>query len=328
MEQPQRYSQEIAAESEAAEQGIPVTLQFAFLAAVVSGCAFLLSDTSAFALGGESQVARVWTFVALLAVAVLSLIVARATSSAISHDGSFWRLRKWLRAGTGIAFLGLASMFASHCLLGVTADPDTSLPAVFIGLFIARTIPLLPFENWTVFYIVAGAALAAFIVCYKDDTPHSPRPRSRKEHGLLLKQLRKVNVKIDRAQNEVAATVKRAKAALGRYARLSDKSRHVSAKLNDYDYVLEDTCNMLLDRYRAENTKVRTTEAPHSFQEHVCFRAEDEEASLARLADEGSHLDQFQKELGELELRAAQIRQELRDLNSRAIKILEDSVAT
>lgn len=216
-------------------------------------------------------------------------------------------------------------MFASHYLSGMAADPDMSLSAAFVGLFVARTMPLLPFENWTVFFIVAGAAITTFIVCYKDETPHSPQRHPRKEHGLLLRQLRKVNVKIDRAQTEVTATVKRAKAALGKYGRLVDESRRLSAKQSDYDYALEDACNMLLDRYRIDNCKVRTTEAPHSFQEHVCFRAA-EEVSLASPSDEARHLEQFQQEIGKLESQAAQIRQELRDLNSRAIRTLEESV--
>lgn len=216
-------------------------------------------------------------------------------------------------------------MFASHYLLGMAADPDTSLSAVFVELFVARTMPLLPPENWTVFSILSAAALTTFIVCYRDDSPDSSRHRPRKERGLLLDQLRKVNATIDQAQAEVTATVKRAKTTLGKYARLVDESRHLSAKQGDYDYVLEDACNMLLDRYRINNSKVRTTEAPHSFQEHVCFRAE-EETSLTSLADEARHLEQFQQEIGKLESQAAQIRQELRDLNSRAIRTLEESV--
>lgn len=327
LERSQRHSQEREAEGGAAEQSMPATIQIAFLAAVVSGCAFLLSNTSAFEVGGESPVARVWILVIPLAVAILSSAIAHAASSSIDHDGSFWRLRKWLRAGISLAFVGLTSMFASHCLLEMATNPDTSLSALFVELFVTRTVPLLPLENWTVFSIVSAAAFTSFIVCYKYDTPHSPRHHPRKERGLLLEQLRKVNVKIDRAQAEVTATLKRAKAALEKYTRIVDESRHLSARLSDYDYVLEDTCNMLLDRYRVENSKMRTTEAPHSFQEHVCFRTEDE-ASLARLADEGHHLDQFQQEIGKLESQAAQIRQELRDLNSRTIKMLEGSVTT
>jgi hypothetical protein len=325
MERSQGHSQKTEAASKVAEQSVPAVLQFAFLAAVVSGCAFLLNDTSALGLGGESLVARVWIFVILLAIAILSSAIALATSSGISNDGSFWRLRKWLRAGTGIAFIGLTCVVASHYLLRITANPDTSLSAVFAELFVARTVPLLPLENWTVFSIVSAAALITFIVCYRDDSPDGSRHRPRKKRSFSLNQLRKVNAKIDQAQVEVTATVKRAKAALGKYARLVDESRHLSAKQSDYDYVLEDACNMLLDRYRIDNSKVRTTEAPHSFQEHVYFRAE-EDASLASFADEAHHLNQFQQEIGALESQAAQIRQALRDLNSHTIRTLEESV--
>jgi hypothetical protein len=318
-------SQEIEPEGETAKRRIPAALKFAFLAAVVTGCAFLLSNTSAFALGGESPVADVRAFAILLAVAILSSAIARAASSSVSHHGSFSSLGKWLRAATGIAFIGLTSIFASHYFSGMAANPDTSLSAVFVALFVERTVSLLPLESWTVFSIVSAAALTAFIVCYREGSPDSSRHLPRRERGLLLKQLRKVNVKIDRAQAEVTATLKRAKAALGKYSRRIDESRHLSAELSDYNDALQDACNMLLDRYRANNCKLRTTKAPHSFQEHVYFRAE-EEASLASQQDEGRHLDQFQQEIGKLELLAAQIRQELRDLNSRAIKTLEESI--
>jgi hypothetical protein len=112
---------------------------------------------------------------------------------------------------------------------------------------------------------------------------------------------------------------------LGKYSRRIDQSRHLSAELSDYNDVLQDACNMLLDRYRANNCKARTTKAPHSFQEHVYFGAEGE-AGLAGHEDEGRHLDEYQQEIGKLESLAAQIRQELRDMNSRAIKALEESI--
>ena len=337
-ERPQRHSREDA-EDETAGQNIPAVVQFLFLAALVGSGAFLIGRTPAFELGTESLGPPVWIVVVLSVVVVLSYVTARAVSSSIDRYATFSNLRKWLRGGTGIAFVGLTSALASHYLLAMADIVDSNLSAafgrfslVFNGLLIERTVPLFPLDDWKVFAIVLAAGLATFVVGYQPDTEarthaarHSPGHDRRRERTLLVKQLRKVNLKIDRAEAEVAATLKGAKAEIARYARLVDESRRLSAKANDYDYVLEDACNMLLDRYRAENSKVRSTAAPHSFQEHVCFRAEDKGRSVAS-ADEARHLEELQQGLRKLESEAGQMRQKLRDLNSRAISTLEEAL--
>jgi hypothetical protein len=223
----------------------------------------------------------------------------------------------------------------------MAASADTSwsaalggVSALFGRLLVERSVPALPFDDWTVFSIVMAAALSTFVVCYqpeiasrKHEAMHMPSRRTRKERALLIRQLRKVNMKIDRAEAEVTARLKKAKAEVGRYGRLVEATRRLSAKLKDYDYVLENACNMLLDRYRAENVSARSTAAPPAFREHVCFRA-DYEASSVALADEGRYLDEYQQGIRTLEAQASQTRQELRTLNARAINALEEAAMT
>lgn len=330
--QPPRQQQDEEVESAEAGSSVPAIFQLGIMGVLVSAGTILIGRTSPFDPGAESPVPPLWIFLSLVAVVVLSWVTARAVTSSVSHYGSFWKLRKWLRIGTGIVFLGLASVFASHYLLALSANADASLSDVFRGMFVERTLPLLPFDDWRIVSIIAAAALLTFIVSYQPDAaapagvaPRNRRPRrTYKERDLLVRQIRKVNAKIDRAEAKVTAELKRVKTAIARYARLVDESERLPAKLADYDLVLEDACNMLLDRYRAENNRVRTTAAPESFQEHVCFKPE-YEASLANLADEGRRLEEFREANSALESQASEIRQKLRDLNSRAINNLEET---
>jgi hypothetical protein len=275
--------------------------------------------------------------VILAGVVILSSVAGRAVSSAISHDGRLWQLRKWLRGGTGVVFAALIAVTASHYLLALAGARDIGLSAtvdglsmLFSQLVVERTGPLLATGDWTVLGVVLAAALAAFVVCYRPDTEapthegSRPGRRTRRERALVLRQLRKVNEKVDQAEADVTANLKRAKAAIGKYARLVDAARRLPAKQSDYDYALENACNLLLDRYRAENIRARTTEAPHSFQEHVCFRTEIEGGPAASAGEE-HHLEALQQGLRKLESQAGQVRQELRALNSRAIHTLEES---
>ena len=96
--------------------------------------------------------------------------------------------------------------------------------------------------------------------------------------------------------------------------------------MSDYDVALEDSCNILLDRYRAANTNARKTDVPMSFSEHICFRNE-HESNVSMFENEKGQLEELQQGIIELEGEAAEVRQKLRDLNSQAISALEDTPA-
>ncbi|MDH3532926.1 MAG: hypothetical protein OEO82_08345, partial [Gammaproteobacteria bacterium] len=143
----------------------------------------------------------------------------------------------------------------------------------------------------------------------------------------LTRRLRKrINAMVDRAEVEVTVLQSQLKSRAREYARLSDVSRSIPMKLQDYDVALEDACNILLDRYRAANVHVRRTEVPVSFSEHICFRQEkDLDKSTFRGA--ARQLDELQAGIAGLEGEIAQVRQKLRDINWNAISSLEHDAA-
>ena len=100
-----------------------------------------------------------------------------------------------------------------------------------------------------------------------------------------------------------------------------DESKRIPTSLGDYDIALEDSCSILLDRYRATNMNARESEAPMSFLEHICFRPE-LEPDFSVFDKELVLLEKFRKGIVEIEKDAAEVRQKLRDLNSRAISSL------
>ena len=127
---------------------------------------------------------------------------------------------------------------------------------------------------------------------------------------------------IDAGDAGVTKLLKRLKAQISQYSRLVDESKRIPASLSDYDVVLEDGCNILLDRYRAANINARKSKVPMSFSEQVCFTPPFE-PDFPVFSEKADRLKQLHQGIVELESEAAQVRQKLRNLNSRAISALE-----
>ena len=107
------------------------------------------------------------------------------------------------------------------------------------------------------------------------------------------------------------------------YTSLVEKSKQFHAALNDYDAELEDTCNMVLDRYRVANTVARQSEVPMSFAEHVCFNPAGE-AELGLFPDSNANVAELQTMTVALDKEAASARQNLRALNLRMINSISE----
>ncbi len=129
---------------------------------------------------------------------------------------------------------------------------------------------------------------------------------------------RRINNIVDNGQAEVNDLLESLRANLREYSQLVDEAKRIPDSLREHDIVLEDACNILLDRYRAANAGVRQTELPISFSEHVCFRTELGQLS-STFTDEEEHLTKLQERVADLEGAVATVRQQLRDMNRGAI---------
>jgi len=222
------------------------------------------------------------------------------------------------------------------CRLGfsvaVATDPDIGVRAFIDSILVTPNAIGTDVATWAGFGIVMLVGLLAFLIGYKSDDSYPSYGavqrafyRARNEHELLTRRLRKrINAIVDEARAEVTRLPKRLKTQLKRYARLVDESIRFPESLRGYDVALEDACNILLDRYRAANRDARQTEIPISFSEHISFATEQETTS-ALFGNEERRLEELHRGVAELDGEIVQIRQGLKDLNWRAISVLEDT---
>ena len=338
-EQEAQQQQYYAALIEKTEQnqgaGRPISpvFQWVFLAVLISVGALAIAKTSVSEFVGAGFMPPTWAIAISLIVVLGSSVIARILTSSVSLAERIGKPANWLGSGLGIALIVIMAFFAAQYIAAVTMNPTVSVRVV-VDSFLADPIAIIAnFTAWKSFGIVAAAGLMAFLLSYRQDASHPGHGgrqsliyRTRKKRDRLTKRLRmQINAIIDEADAEVTELPKRLKMQISQYSRLVEESKCIPASLGDYDVVLEDTCSILLDRYRATNTNARKSEVPMSFSEHVCFRPE-LEPNFSVFDKEQDRLEQFRKGIAEIEKDAVEVRQKLRDLNSKAIGTLEEFV--
>jgi hypothetical protein len=133
---------------------------------------------------------------------------------------------------------------------------------------------------------------------------------------------KRINKIIDASEKEVDGSVKRVQKQFNKLSRLAEQARDAQLHYDNYLAALEESCNLLLERYREANAAERSADIPASFSERVCFRMEG--ASRVRFFDDGiKRQQQSDDEMKALHGTVAEIRQNLRDLNRVAIRTLD-----
>jgi uncharacterized membrane protein YhaH (DUF805 family) len=143
------------------------------------------------------------------------------------------------------------------------------------------------------------------------------------ERKELTGQLRKqINKAVDSAEKEVNASVKRFQRQHKKLSRFAEQANDTQVLYDDFLAGLEESCNLLLERYRQTNSAARNTDIPPSFSEQICFRMEG--ASRRLFFEEG--IERYRKSdnaMKDLADTAADVRRKLRDLNKGSIQSLE-----
>ena len=136
-------------------------------------------------------------------------------------------------------------------------------------------------------------------------------------------QLRKqINKAVDSAEKEVNASMRRFQRQFKKLSRLAEQANDTQVLYDDFLAGLEESCNLLLERYRQTNSAARNTDIPPSFSEQICFRMEG--ASRRLFFEEG--IERYRKSdnaMKDLADTAADVRRKLRDLNKGSIQSLE-----
>ncbi len=183
---------------------------------------------------------------------------------------------------------------------------------------------------WAGSGIILLVGLVAFFLGYKSDDSYPGYGavqrdfyRARDEFHFQEKRMRKrINGIVDQADADVTKLRGRFRTQVRQFSKLVEESKRVPARLSEYDDVLEDACNILLDRYRTANIAARQTDSPASFTSHVKLRPAQENCHSA--ADYGEPRQKsLEDSIAELDREIVLVRERLRDLNWHAIKTLE-----
>ncbi len=310
----------------------PVIL-FAFVIALIPICAYLL-DAVSLSISGSNRLLP--SNVALIASAMGVLVpfaVGAGYFRGINHVQAAERFAAWLAVCLTLVFvLSLAYFFAVY-MDRLSVDPDVTVDGVLASIGADPFRAASDLVAWEAAGIIGLAALLAFFIGYRTDDPYpgygaAQRAyyRARSEHERKMQALqRRLNNIVDAAEREIRVRTKRAKSRIKSFGRLVEKARSMHDDLAGFDSALEDSCNILLDRYREANMSARKTEVPLSFSEHVCFRADnDNTAAMVRHGE--SRLEALEREHAELEAEGDGVRQKLRELNQRGLLDIESRV--
>jgi hypothetical protein len=304
-------------------------LPYAIMAIVIIAGSIVFSEILTI-LESTGLVSTSWTFLTLMFVALLPFALARSIFRYINHVGPLQQLAGLLSGAIAFAFIGLVAFFVAHYISAITIFPEATVRSVVDSILQAPISVNADMAVWAGVGITILVGLAAIIAGYKADDPYPgfgvrqrTLYRTRDECERSIKKMRKqINQVIDKTESEASKMHRRVKTKIRQFSKMVDKSKRVSAAYGDYNLALEDVCNIVLDRYRAANAEARQSEIPLSFSEHISFRPDDDKSS-SMIADGESRLEQLQDGTPALDAAVAQVRQKLRDLNSRATSSLE-----
>jgi hypothetical protein len=219
-------------------------------------------------------------------------------------------------------------------LATVHAGSEMTSAGILDTMLVAPLDVISHVASWKAFSLVSLAGLLSMVFAYRSDDPYPGYGEVQRSYyrvrnaGLQVSSdfEKRINAMIDEGDAHTLQIAKRIKAGIRKYARLADKSQQMASSLDDYDEALEETCNLVLDRYRHINSSVRRSEPPVSFSEHVCYNPADD-SELRRRADSGNRVAELQGRIAELEKEVGIARQGLRALNVRMASSIGDMTA-
>jgi phosphate uptake regulator len=133
----------------------------------------------------------------------------------------------------------------------------------------------------------------------------------------------RINKTIDDAEAEIIRTSRQLKANVRKYSELVEKVKESSASLAPYEIALEETCNIMLCRYRDANIKARQSAIPLSFSEYVCLTNGPDTTGHSVPGMDDDRLGEFSRRIHELRVEMGKARQKMINLQQRVSRDLE-----
>lgn len=265
-----------------------------------------------------------------LAVAALTVLAPFVLAREIARQADNERREHRVMAAFGtvlsIFFVVLLAAFSAAMISAKLAGGDPGVQDVLNTLATPTVGIDLASQGWlgAVAVIVAGMLSiglgrnSAEAVPVKTPSTMPKSSPSDSMQAIVSRTHKQYNRIIDQADRKIALEGERVRKKVRQFRRALDDSKSIPTQVEDYCVVLEDACNIVLDRYRSANRESRTLDDPPSFSGHICFRPEDNAYSAA-LESAEARREEFAQALGELERESTKARQKLRDLNSRVL---------
>jgi hypothetical protein len=280
----------------------------------------------------SAGVSGTWIAAVSAAAVVVPYMLGDSILRWINHTGKLRRFTGWVGASAAIAAIAAAAFYADLQLAAWIANPEASSRDAINAMMAAPVDVISTVENWAAFGLVGLTGLLALLLAYRSDDAYPGYGevqracyRARDAREEVSARLRKrINALVDESAAEVYTLSKNFKEKVGTYTKMVEKSERTPAALSDYDCELEDTCNVVLDRYRAANAAARRSVSPLSFNEHICFNPDNETDNLQASNGRGNVTD-LQAAVTALEESADLARQNLRALNLRMINSVSES---
>lgn len=303
-----------------------IMLAVASLASLALGSDILWGGDIGSLLNAEAAIA-----VAIIAVVVpflIAVVVRKPVSAKLNRKRPAFRLAMLLTT----ALLGLVAFSCAHLII-VSADASVASAADISAVLNAMTIEPGAFRGdvnaLKGFGVVIVTGLLGFVLGNlgintdsENDDVHAANLNAREGREKLTRQLRKqVNGIVDAAEKDVDSSAKRLQKQFKKLSRLVEQARDTQARYDDYLAGLEESCNLLLERYRQANAAARNTAIPPSFSEQICFRLEG--ASRKSFFKDGIERHrQADIEMKDFSETIAKVRRDLWNLNRDTIQSL------
>jgi hypothetical protein len=258
--------------------------------------------------------------IAVMLPFLIAVGVSKPVSAKLNHDRPAFRLAMLLTT----ALLGLVAFSCAHLVIVFANSSVTSEADIFTAINAMTSDPgaiMGDVNAFRGFGIVMGMGLIGFwlgnlsINTVAQSDSRASHFDARRVREKLTRQVRKqVNAIVDAAENDVDKSEKRVQKQFKKLSRLVEQGRDTQAIYDDFVARLEESCNLLLERYREANAAARTTNIPPSFSEQICFRLEG--ASRKSFFEDGIERHrQTDNEMMSFSETVAKARSDLRKLN-------------
>jgi hypothetical protein len=256
-----------------------IMLAVAGLATLALGSDILWGGDVGSLLNGEAAIAVV--IIAVVVPFLIAVVVSKSVSAKLNRKRPAFRLAMLLTT----ALLGLVAFACAHLII-VSASASVANAADISAVLNAMTTEPGAFRGdvnaLKGFGVVIVTGFLGFVLGNlsintdsENDDVRATYLNAREGREKLTEQLRtQVNGIVDATEKDVDSSAKRLQKQFKKLSRLVEQARDTQARYDDYLAGLEESCNLLLERYRQVNAAVRNTAIPPSFSEQFCFRLE------------------------------------------------------